>query len=337
MRQGTRRFVVIVVLGFVCATLAAARARAEVVVTLAPVVEVDGQTVTVGDVASLSGDCADEVARITGVGLGPAPPPGLNRTLTREYVALRLRQAGITIAASAFMGASATQVSRCAVRVEVQAIAEATRTFVTQAMAGTDVEVEVYSPSRALVAPGKTASVAVQAGEVSPLKPGYNLLQARVLVDGEVWRTVPVHLRVRAFAPGLVAVRDLFAGSAVSAGDFALERVEITHAKEQAVADTAFLEGKRLRRFVRKGEPLWTPDLEPVPPVAKGQPLVVRAVAGSVVVSCTGVATCDGAMGEMVWIVSSYDGRRLMARVVGPGAVEVGAPVGVEGGEKNGQ
>ena len=60
----------------------------------------------------------------------------------------------------------------------------------------------------------------------------------------------------------------LFAGSAVSAGDFALERVEITHAQDHALADMAFLDGKRLRRLVPVGQPLWMADLEPMPPVA---------------------------------------------------------------------
>jgi flagella basal body P-ring formation protein FlgA len=309
----------------------------EVRIVLAPAVEVDSEVVTVGHVGSIAAGSAEEAASIEGVSLGPCPPPGLSRLITREYVALRLRQVGMVLPESAFGGAEATRVTRRAVAIEVRAIEEAVRAFVARAMAGQDVEVEMYSPRVGLLAPGSNAEVTVEGTGGGTLHAGYNLLEARVVVDGAVWRTVPAHIRVRTFAPGLVAARDLAAGAAVGTGDFAVERVETSALGGRALVapEGITLEGMRLRRFLRRGEALRTDDLEAVPPVVKGEPVVIRVVAGGVVVTCAGTAQRDGAMGEMVEVLSGYDGSRLRARVVGAGVVEISSPAEAQGGEGN--
>ena len=96
------------------AALAVSPARAQMSVTLRRRARVDGRLVRVGDVARLEGNEGDEagqlasgsagarpnaglVRRVAGVLLGAAPRPGDVRTISRAFVASRLRQEGVSL------------------------------------------------------------------------------------------------------------------------------------------------------------------------------------------------------------------------------------------------
>ncbi|BAS28907.1 flagella basal body P-ring formation protein FlgA [Limnochorda pilosa] len=64
------------------------------VVILPPSAQVDGGTVTLGDVARLEGP-EELTRRLQAVTVGAAAPPGRSRWVETAYLAVRLRQAGI--------------------------------------------------------------------------------------------------------------------------------------------------------------------------------------------------------------------------------------------------
>lgn len=61
----------------------------------------------------------------------------------------------------------------------------------------------------------------------------------------------------------------------------------------------------------------------PAPLVRTGEPVTLAVVAGSLRVEARGVALQDGRLGDLVRVVNPDTGRRVPARVVGRGSVEV--------------
>ncbi len=77
----------------------------------------------------------------------------------------------------------------------------------------------------------------------------------------------------------------------------------------------------RLRRPLRAGQLLLRADLALVPPVRRGESVQASLEIASATLSFDAVAEMDGADGQAVFI--KRDGRRLRARVMGAGAVQV--------------
>jgi len=256
------------------------------------------------------------------------------RAITRDYLGLRLRQAGVAAEQITFEGAATTHVSRVTVRVTPEMVAEVVRALAAAAMPDRDLEVEIFSPRQALLVPGEEVEVRFEDDAAAYLVPGYNLLHARVLVDGVFWRALPVHLRLRTFSLGLTTTRDILPGERFSPTDVAPARIETTDGANDCLTDFSALEGSRARRFLRRGERVRATDAEPVPAVSKGQSVVIQVSAGAVVLSCPGVAAREADVGQQVEVVSAYDGRRLTGTVLAPGVVQIlaGSPKGVETG-----
>ena len=80
---------------------------------------------------------------------------------------------------------------------------------------------------------------------------------------------------------------------------------------------------KRTARSIRAGAALRADDLEPTPPVAHGQDIVVVATAGRVAIEAVARALEDGGVGDRIR-VESPNGRRYGATVTGPGRGRAG-------------
>ncbi len=78
----------------------------------------------------------------------------------------------------------------------------------------------------------------------------------------------------------------------------------------------------RLKRSVKKNHVLTQRDIEAYPIVKKGNSVLVELRSGSIVLEFTAIASQDGSKNDIISI-QKKDGRRIKARVIAPGRVEI--------------
>jgi flagella basal body P-ring formation protein FlgA len=83
------------------------------------------------------------------------------------------------------------------------------------------------------------------------------------------------------------------------------------------------LQGMRARKALRAGDLLCAGDMEPKPPVSRGEQVVVRSSAGLVSVQSKGIAEQDGVVGERLRVRNPSSGEFYLALVVAEGEVVV--------------
>lgn len=90
-----------------------------------------------------------------------------------------------------------------------------------------------------------------------------------------------------------------------------------------AVSPSSPVEGMRARKALRAGEVLCAEDMEPKPPVSRGERVLVHSRAGLVTVVVNGIAEQDGNVGDRLQIRNPESGELYGASVLAEGEVVV--------------
>lgn len=137
-----------------------------------------------------------------------------------------------------------------------------------------------------------------------------------------------VRAKVRWFGHVWAAKRDLGIAQNPSAADFTISRLELTNEREEAVGATdsleALLRGARFRRGIRAGAPLLKAALERKPDARPGQVLKVVFVSeNGIRVSADGALLGAGAVGDEVKARLKSSRKVVVGKLVESGVVEV--------------
>lgn len=90
-----------------------------------------------------------------------------------------------------------------------------------------------------------------------------------------------------------------------------------------AVSPSAPVQNMRARKALRAGDVLCAEDMEPKPPVSRGERVLVHSSAGLVTVLVAGIAEQDGKLGERLQVRDPHSGELYMASVSAEGEVVV--------------
>lgn len=141
--------------------------------------------------------------------------------------------------------------------------------------------------------------------------------------DGDASSRQTVWFNVIGQQPALLAASDVKRNEALQ------EEILIADAQAEwapdcrVVTSKAAVQGMRLRKALRAGEPICEQDMEPKPLVARGERVTVRARAGLVTVMLDGIAEQDGNLGDQLPIRNPTSGESYMAAVAAEGEVVV--------------
>lgn len=83
------------------------------------------------------------------------------------------------------------------------------------------------------------------------------------------------------------------------------------------------LSGTRATRPLRADEAICIGDIEPRPPVARGEKVLVRSIAGLVTITAKGIAQQDGVVGQVLRVKNPSSGEVYLAAVSSAGEVVV--------------
>jgi flagella basal body P-ring formation protein FlgA len=298
------------------AVLTAAPAWPEEPVTIAvrPAATVDAARITLADVAAIAGGSRPLTERLAAIDLGPAPSPGAEKEVNREFLALRLRQEKVAPQAIAWAGAERTRVERKAERVAGTTIAQAAVEHVRKALPWPDEDlvVEVTRTPADLSLPSG-------AGEPSytvTVPPGSRFLGAlpcsvTITRGVRVVGRTSVVLTVRVFQRLVVARHKIRGGERITKDNVRLQRTELTSLTTEALTDLADALGQEARQ-----------DIQPFAAVTRAMVSAPRVIRRGAIVSLVadmplvqirarGIAQEDGVVGQ--WIAArNADSQRVV-------------------------
>lgn len=156
---------------------------------------------------------------------------------------------------------------------------------------------------------------------------------AEVRCDGPVWsravRTGAVIGAAAMAAPDMetddgpmavVLLRSVARGAVLMAEDVALAPAG-ARSPDGIFTDPDEVIGRRTKTALGAGKPVLLRQLEPVWMVARGNPVVLVAMAGGLAVSAPAEALDDGAMGDVIRVLNKSSGREVKAVVTGRNSV----------------
>lgn len=171
----------------------------------------------------------------------------------------------------------------------------------------------------------KQAAALSAAGEVrvtSTLLGRRSAVELAWQVDGRKGKGT-LWFAVEGLRPALSLASDIRSGAAIPAPSIYMSETGAWDPGCTPLISTAAVEGMRVRKALQAGDLLCAQDLEPKPPVSKGEQVLVHSTAGRVTVVSKGVAEQDGALGDALRVRNPTNGERYMAWVSAEGEVVV--------------
>ncbi len=144
-----------------------------------------------------------------------------------------------------------------------------------------------------------------------------------VRCDGDSPWSLYVPAQVQAFAPVVVAARQLERGSTLGRGDLRLERRDLGRLHRGYFLDPARVVGKSADQVVRRGRTLDPGMLSAATTIRRGEQVNIVASLGGIEARMRGKALSPGAVGELIRVENLSSGKELQARIVSAGTVAV--------------
>lgn len=288
-------------------------------------VEVSGASVKLGEVASVIAEDPALQRRLEALPLGAAPGAGaevhLDRARLSRWIHARM---GVVPEQVGWGGASASRVRRAARVLPGEIVAGEAVASLRAAIehAGLRPEVSVHRAPRDLAIPSGRVEARPRPPSRADVLARRPTLWVEVSVDGRLARTVPVTLEARALGPGYVATRSRSVGESIEPFDLEVKELEWSGREPLPVGSMAN-QPFRLRRRIEAGAIVSRADVEPVPEVTQGDWATLHAHQGMVELESRVVALQDGRAGQTVRVRLPTASSSILARVTGPGAVEV--------------
>ncbi len=305
--------------------LASPLAAAQVGVAVPAENTVSGSRILLGNIADitvLKPEGADLAAALARIDLGPAPAAGQQLTLRRAQLEQRLIASRLNLSEAAW---TLPEELRLTGRGQ-----ELTQDILRQALEKHLADTEPYRS-------GRFELVNVNFGSLPTLPPGraaYRFVPQPssnptylagtffFAVDGQEVARARVTAQIDLNIVALVVTRNLARGHVLTADDLSQTLVAYAQAKgsldrpEQAVGST-------LKTNLSVGEAVKERHLTKSIMVRRGEMVTIIAQQGGLVVTTSGQAKQDGALGDTIAVVNLNSKKTIPARIIAPNQVEV--------------
>lgn len=135
----------------------------------------------------------------------------------------------------------------------------------------------------------------------------------------DIW-SIYVPVRIKTLKQVVVAAANLGPGSVLNNTSLTLAYVDANQFRGEAIKDIQAIAGSKVKRHIQKGKPLLFGHMCLV---CKGDTVTIYARKGTLQIKSSGTALKDGTVGEQITVQNTSSGRRIRARVVAVGEVEV--------------
>ena len=312
-------------------TAFASGAGAEVVarIELPIVSEAKHGDVVLGDVAGLASPDLPTLRKLMRLPLGRLPKSGEPTHLDRAALARWIRaRVGIDPARIAWSGADGVDIYLPTRELSGEQLASVAKASLSDWLStrSSRSSVELSRTPRDIVVPAGTVKVAVRPISNAALMTKRMSVWVDVWADDRFIQTVPVDFEVSAYERGYVADSAAAQGSPLDQVRMQARDIDLTTLSAKSPLTSAAPESigdMQLRRSVAAGEVVTRDSIESRPAVARGDWATLRAIAGAVNLESRVEVLEDGRNGQMVHVKLPNATAPMLARVIGPRAVEV--------------
>jgi len=334
----------------ICSVIWAVPSAASAIgIALRDYVLIDGDEVTLGDVAELSGGDERQVKELRSIRLCSAPLPGRSRELDQPYIERRLVQSAVDLSRLSFSGAGKVIVQSAYAEItgtQIQAAVEeevfrslsreesatapqrsqrkskkkrggggSVHSVCSVAKSREDVTLEFRKlPQKVILPQGSVTLRAVPADDL-PFK-GNKVVYVEIFVEDKKTKRIPVSLKVRRFGEVLLCRRRVDRHHVFTAEDLIVERRETTTLPDDVDLEIGEVVGKRAKAFIPSGRVIRRGMIEQPPVLHRGDLVTVRVPLKGILVTMEGEARADGRPGEIIPVRNIRSRREISARVV---------------------
>jgi flagella basal body P-ring formation protein FlgA len=288
-------------------------------------VQVRRSRVALGEIAGLTTLDLALLRRLDALPIGRVPRSGQAVRLERARLSRWIRaHTGLEPGQIAWAGPESTEVRLEVREVSGEAIVAKAEESLREIVARSGLRAEL----KVVSAPGPqklpVGEVELRARPSSPAE----LLARRasiwvdLSVDGRPLRSLPVDFDLTVFGPGYVAARSQAVGQVLEPGSLEVREVEWT-GRDLLPVQAEQGQALRLRRPVEPGVVVTRAHVERAPVVAQGERATLHARQGLVELESRVEVLQDGRSGETVRVKLPSSSSSILARVAGPGKVEV--------------
>jgi len=310
--------------------LSAMAAAQQVTVFSETTVRVAAETVAtkarlrLGDIAQISANDERLSERLRAIEIGYAPDAGAMRELPLQMIALAITAAGFAPGTVHVEGPAAVVIRRATQVIDPVYVREAVeRAILNDARAaGTAARlVRLDLPNVIEVPSGATEVRAAIGGGRDLFAPFIAVIE--IWAEGQLLRRLSANAQAEAYAPVLVAARNLPAGAQPGEEDVTVEMRRLERAVSFYVRNIKALRGMRMRRAVARGEPLVGEALFADVIIKPGDVVRIIGQSGRIYVEVKGEARAAGHIGDRIQVKNAQSGILLQAVIEDEGVVRV--------------
>lgn len=303
---------------------AAVPQEGDAVLFLRAQVRVPTAVLTLGDVARIEAP-AERLPALASLAIGVVPPAGATREIGREELQRWIDTAGQDLGQVQWRGNASVRVARKTAALDADAVLKVAQDAARQALQARFEEFSVEAAGNPLPDVVSAGAFELRARPVA----ASDTLASRLVVWVELWqkgqlyRAVPVALKVRAMAPVLRVNAGLPAGASVSMADVTVEQRDVAALVGAYWPADEPLGAVRTRQAVAPGAVLLRSQLDALPDVERGDQVALRVRAGTVTIETTAQAMQDGWANRTLRVLPANATDTIQARVIRGGLVEV--------------
>jgi flagella basal body P-ring formation protein FlgA len=281
-------------------------------------------SLTLGDIADVQTNEPQLAMELRAIALGYAPQVGAVREMTKQKIALAISAAGFSQEVVGMEAPAITLIRREAQTVDQALVRQAVERSLVATLhsAGATAGLtRLDLPSNIEVPTGLVevrASVAAVRTLFSPFP-----VSIEFWVDGRLFKRLSVTAQAEAFAPVLVAARDLDSKTRLREGDFKVEVRPLVRNSSLYFSEPTRLRGASLVHSLARGEAITTDAVVADIVVKPGDPVRIVGQSGALTILVMGEARAAGRVGDRIQVKNLQSGLLFQAVIVDEGVVSV--------------
>ena len=303
---------------------ASSLAWAGTIVTLAGEAFIEDRTVELGEVATIDDRSAVGGPDLDSIFLARSPAPGVSVTLSKSYIAARIKVAGVEMDSVDLKGPGAVTVVATGVEIPSAKIESMAEAHIREHCPWDPEDMRIYTrgvQGRLIVPKGEVSYQCKTRRREDFLGPVS--VDVLIRVDGDVAARARTLCDVYRSVPAVVAKGDVRRSQVIGVGDVEVVRIEMDRNIDDFVATTEDVVGQMARGYINQGKPITHRMVEEKPKVQRGDIVVITARSGNLVATAKGKAEEDGMTGDLIRVRNISSQRTIYGVVAGERCVEI--------------
>ena len=295
------------------------------IIVMLPQVSIEGNSMTLGQLATISGDDDILINKLQQFKVGNAPSPGSSLVLTKELVVMRLGNIGSDISSIIWqMPEAVTVTTRC------QSLSG--QVLLAKAITAIEGRVGRSISTEFSIAPiGSIKDVLIPIGDVQitsdiPYGIRYNSPTSTMItvsVNGQVASKVSLRLDVKLYQQVVVATTSIGLGQLVSTDKLQYERMDSGRLEVGYFTDMDKMQGLIARRSLTPGMVITESMVNKPMLIKRGSIVTILARMSGIEVTTTGQAMQDGREGQLIRVQNISSNKIIAAKVLDISTVQV--------------